>query len=112
MEMNVSCEWVAIFPPDRPACSVWCSRDRTGGLDLLWNDAGFNEHGELVRFGTMRGDVARDGPFPVTIQVTVPASGRFSIPMCVDVIADDGNAVADKAHNGGVTIRTRVTDCY
>ncbi len=65
--------------------------------EVIFTDAGFNGHGEVVRFTDLDGTVLSDA-FPVIIRVTVPLDRSLlgtevAVPVQVQAIPDNGPAL-------------------
>lgn len=105
--------WVAV-PAEHQALvdgpvEVEVRTPRGVARELVSTDDGFNGHGEVVRFGSLKGAV-RNGTFPAEVRVRVPIdesrlpSGK-SIPVRVEVIPDNAGPVVVQ----GTSDATRVT---
>lgn len=70
---------------------------RSVDTELIMTDAGFNGHGETVRFDSMPGAVRR-GAFNTLVEIRVPIDGRTLplgtvVPVRVEVIPANGEAM-------------------
>jgi hypothetical protein len=85
--------------------------------ELVFTDAGFNGHGEVVAFATSRGAVNADGSFNARIDVAVPADRKMlkdfglkkgELPVLVTVVSGDVTTSVEGT-NAGVTLDVLVT---
>ena len=82
--------------------------------ELLFTDAGYNGHGEVVEFEDLDAVAGRGDAFPVEVGVEVPVdesglSDDEEVPVRVEVIVEDGAPIVAQGTSEGTDVRFRVS---